>query len=83
MADAGVRDERAEMLQQQPVSTQMESSYGGALREALSPSYPPCIHPSTLPEEGFPNYAYVSKMYFNGQPRTSPQWPQSQLAWVD
>jgi hypothetical protein len=44
----------------------MESSYGGALREVLSPSYPKCIHQNILPEEGFPNYAYVTKMYFNG-----------------
>jgi len=78
------------MLQQQPVSTrltQMESSYGAALKEALSPSYPPAIHQGALPEEGFPNYAYVSKMYFNGQPshytRVVAQEPEGQSTWVD
>lgn len=69
--------------------TQMESSYGAydkALREALSPSYPPAIHQGALPEEGFPNYAYVSKMYFNGQPshypRVATQEQEEQPTWI-
>jgi len=70
----------------------MESSYGAALKEALSPSnqppsYPPAIHQGALPEEGFPNYAYVSKMYFNGQPshypRVATQEPEEQPTWMD
>lgn len=75
-ADGRAGDGPADMLQQQPGSTrqtQMESSYGAALKEALSPSYPPAIHQGALPEEGFPNYAYVSKMYFNGQPSHYPR----------
>jgi hypothetical protein len=64
----------------------MESSYGAALKEALSPSYPPAIHQGALPEEGFPNYAYVNKMYFNGQPshypRVAAQEPEEQPAWM-
>ena len=81
-ADERAGDGPADMLQQQPVSTQMtqmESSYGAALKEALSPSYPPAIHQGALPEEGFPNYAYVSKMYFNGQPSHYPRVATQEL----
>ena len=91
-ADGRAGDGPADMLQQQPVSTrvtQMESSYGAALKEALdpkSPSYPPAIHQGALPEEGFPNYAYVNKMYFNGQPshypRVAAQEPEEQPTWM-
>ena len=76
MAGERAGDGPTDVLQQQPVSTrmtQLESSYGAALKEALSPSYPAAIHQVALPEEGFPNYAYVNKMYFNGQPSHYPR----------